>query len=273
MIYKKEEIYQLYKKSGIYGDFVLNDEVNDMDLIDANTIDVTQMLQKHKGFNLDGKLFLYLKKILSHELSSVSSANKKIVFFNKILNYLGEEPLSKKILLSVDKNKTFEPLLNEYDFGFSCAHTLVEPLNVLQALELNAFSCQTILMVFPNLSLSQIRPLFSFFQKLHDLKIRVRIITSKPDQEASNVAYKPLLTLKEYSNVSIKVQKNVYTMNEIIHRCIIFIRENNKSSVIIDFPQTMVQTNLPSDSQVSFVIKKEDNLNIYNAFYQDFVMR
>ena len=263
------------KKSGIYGELITAEMVDDLKLLEANLSTVTKFTSLTNGFDLSNELIEYLTNKIGAKLATLTNANKKIELINKTLSMLKEEILSNKVLVSIDKAKSNRNLnlAAHFDFQPSGVFTLNKPFNILKALNENAFSCSHILMVIPNLSLSIIRPLFNFFERLNKAKIKVHIITSKPNREAFVDEYQSLLQLGEYPNVSIKVQKSFYLINEIVHRYIVFMRHNDNSSVLVDFPQSLMSSSLPTDSQIGFKFRKKDRLQIYNQFYDDFILR
>ena len=263
------------KKYGIYGELINEDTIHDLELLDSNLISITKLNEKFPSYNLDEELTIHVTELLRDKLKLITSKSKKLAFINDFITSTFNQPrLINKLLLNINsKSQKYNDLVENFDFSPTTLHTLQNPADVLTLLERNAWTCSTILMVFPRLSLEKLRPLFSFFAALEKKNIKVRIITSKPKFTPTQQDYEALLKLQKYSNVIIKAQNKMYQANEIVHRCFIFVRPNNNNSFLIDFPQHLITSSLLSDSQIVFSGRKKDNLSNYNHIYQDFMLR
>lgn len=185
--------------------------------------------------DLDSYLTQQFNSLLSKSLSAFPTVGEKIAFLNNLLANFTEEQFSHNVLLQIKENQQNLPykstirLTDNYLFTNTNEQSLIEQLNQ------EIFTSDAVAFIYPFISKAMINKLRAAFNHAAKYQIPITFITTTFDDQALfNNLYELEQLIKQYPNITIRIEDNTELRSERIHiKAAIFQRASGFSSAII----------------------------------------
>lgn len=202
-------------------------------------------------------------------LANIDSVTDKIEFLNSLLANFSTQQFSDQVLLQIKESKQDINYQSNIRLTDNYLFTNKDEQNLIDQINKEIITSDAVAFIYPFISKTMINKLRHAFNYACQNDINITIITTTFDDQALFInLYELEQLIKQYPNITIRIEDNTQLRSERIHiKAAIFQRATGFSSAIIGSSNLTV-AGMATGREWNLKISQFDSPNLYQDIYQ-----